>query len=163
MTPTNTPWSMDDLARRKRMAGVAGGDADKEDWELTEAVLAAAMEVHTRLGPGLLESVYERCLRLELQLRGIPFAAQIALPVRYKGLELDEGYRLDLLIAGRLVVEIKSVDKLAAIHTAQVVTYLRLTGFPTALLINFNEVHLRQGIRRLSLRSRTAANATAGT
>ena len=119
------------------------------DDPLTEQVLGAALEVHTRLGPGLLESVYEECLCHELAIRGLGFRRQVSLPIEYKGTRLDCGYRLDLFLPGSLIVEIKSVERLLPLHQAQLITYLKLTGTPIGLLINFNVVHLKQGIRRL--------------
>jgi GxxExxY protein len=115
---------------------------------VTEAIIGAAIEVHRLLGAGLLESAYERCLRHELTLRGIPFVHQQELPVEYKGLQLDCGYRLDLVVAGLVVVEIKSVEKLEKIHEAQLLTYLRLGHWQIGLLINFNVPVLKDGIKR---------------
>ena len=115
---------------------------------ITETIIGAAIEVHRALGPGLLESAYEECLCRELSLRGIPFERQRSLPVEYKGLRLDCGYRLDLLVADTVVVEIKAVESLLPIHEAQLLTYLRLGGWKVGLLINFNVAVLRQGIRR---------------
>lgn len=116
--------------------------------ELTEAIIGAAIEVHRHLGPGLLESAYARCLQHELKLREIPFEDERALPVEYKGVQLDCGYRLDLLVAGQVVVEIKSVEKLEKVHEAQLLTYLRLGGWKVGLLINFNVPVLKDGIKR---------------
>jgi GxxExxY protein len=118
--------------------------------ELTEQIIGAAIEVHRHLGPGLLESAYQRCLARELTLRGIPFQPERQLPVEYKGVLLDCGYRLDLLVADLVVVEAKSVEKLDKIHEAQLLTYLRLGGWKVGLLINFNVVHLRDGIQRVA-------------
>jgi GxxExxY protein len=119
--------------------------------ELTQVVIGAAIEVHRALGPGLLESAYEECLCRELELRQVPFERQYALPVEYKGLRLDCGYRLDALVAGCLVVELKAVEALTPIHEAQLLTYLRLGGWKAGLLINFNVPLLKQGIRRIVL------------
>ena len=116
--------------------------------ELTRAIIGAAMEVHRRLGPGLLESAYQQCLRQELSLRSIPYERELPLPLEYKGIRCECGYRLDLLIAGAIVVEIKSVEELAPIHEAQLLTYLRLGGWKVGLLINFNVPILKEGIRR---------------
>jgi|SRR2546428_182837 len=116
---------------------------------LTGEIIGAAIEVHRKLGPGLLESTYAACLCRELELRNISFESQKPLPLEYKGVRLDCGYRLDLLVAGQVVVEIKSVEALAPIHEAQLLTYLRLTGVKIGLLINFNVVVLKSGIRRL--------------
>jgi GxxExxY protein len=116
--------------------------------QITEATIGAAIEVHRALGPGLLESAYEECLCRELGLRHIPFERQRLLPVEYKGLSLDCGYRLDLLIADAVVVEIKAVENLLPIHEAQLLTYLRLGGWKVGLIINFNVPVLKRGIRR---------------
>jgi GxxExxY protein len=116
--------------------------------QVTEAVIGAAIEVHRALGPGLLESAYEECLCRELSLRQIGYERQRPLPVTYKGLDLDCGYRLDLLVADTVVVEIKAVESLLPIHEAQLLTYLKLGGWKVGLLINFNVPVLKQGIRR---------------
>ena len=116
--------------------------------ELTREVIGAAIEVHRALGPGLLESAYQQCLRRELSLRGIPFECERALPLDYKGIHCECGYRLDLLVGGAVVVEVKSVEALAPVHEAQLLTYLRLGGWHVGLLINFNVPVLKQGIRR---------------
>lgn len=119
------------------------------DQELTHSIIGAAIEVHRVLGPGLLESAYEECLAEELTLRGIPFEKQKPLPVVYKGMKLDCGYRVDLLIDGRVVVELKAVEALAPIHDAILLTHLRLSGCKIGLLINFHCAVLKDGIRRL--------------
>lgn len=119
------------------------------DQELTHSIIGAAIEVHRVLGPGLLESAYEECLAEELTLRGIPFEKQKPLPVVYKGMKLDCGYRVDLLIDGRVVVELKAVEALAPIHDAILLTYLWLSGCKIGLLINFHCAVLKDGIRRL--------------
>jgi GxxExxY protein len=116
--------------------------------EITRAIIGAAIEVHKVLGPGLLESSYEECLCHELALRKIPFERQKPLPLEYKGIRLDCGYRLDLLVAGLVVVEVKAVEEILPVHEMQLVTYLRLGGWKVGLLINFNVPVLRQGIRR---------------
>lgn len=116
--------------------------------ELTEVIIGAAIEVHRVLGPGLLESAYEECLCRELKLKAIPFERQRPLPVEYKGVRLDCGYRLDLLVNSEVVVEIKAVDLLLAMHDAQLLTYLKLGGWKVGLLINFNVAVLKQGLRR---------------
>ena len=118
---------------------------------LTDAIIGAAIEVHRSLGPGLLESAYEECLARELELRGIPFERQKPLPIKYKGFELDCGYRVDLLVAGEVVVEVKAVDALIPIHHAQLLTYLKLGGWKVGLLINFHATLLKSGIKRLVL------------
>jgi GxxExxY protein len=117
--------------------------------ELTGQILGAAIEVHKQLGPGLLESTYQACLCHELELLGISFECQKPLPLEYKGIRLECGYRIDLLVADLVIVEIKSVEALAPIHEAQLLTYLKLTGVKVGFLINFNVVVLKDGIRRL--------------
>jgi GxxExxY protein len=119
--------------------------------ELSQAIIGAAIEVHRVLGPGLLESAYEECLCRELTLRGIPFERQRTLPIEYKGHHLNSGYRLDLLVGGEIVVELKTVETLLPIHNAQLLSYLRLGGWRLGLLINFHTPVLRHGIRRLVL------------
>jgi GxxExxY protein len=116
--------------------------------QITEAIIGAAIEVHRHLGPGLLESAYERCLCHELSLRQVPFQPQLSLPVKYKGIQLDCGYRLDLVVANLVVVELKAVEQLTPIHEAQLLTYLRLGGWSAGLLINFNVSVLKDGIKR---------------
>ena len=116
--------------------------------QITDAIIGSAIEVHRALGPGLLESIYEECLCQELDVRRIPFERQRPLPVEYKGLHLDCGYRLDLLVASTVVVEVKAVESLLPIHEAQLLTYLKLGGWNVGLLINFNVPILKQGIRR---------------
>ncbi len=117
----------------------------------TGDVIGAAIEVHRALGPGLLELAYEECLCRELTLRQMPFARQVALPVEYKGVKVDCSYRLDLLVASSIVVEIKSVSALEPIHSAQLLTYMKLGPWPLGLLINFKAPLLRAGIRRMIL------------
>ncbi len=116
--------------------------------ELTGEIISAAIEVHRALGPGLLESAYEECLCRELRSRRIQFQRQVVLPVEFKGLRLDCGYRIDLLVAKVVVVEIKAVESLLPIHEAQLLTYLKLGGWKVGLLINFNVSVLKEGIRR---------------
>ncbi len=120
---------------------------------VSRLVLDAAMKVHTALGPGLLESTYEACLAQELKSAGLGVQTQVPLPVVYDGLKLEIGYRIDLLIDDIVVVEVKSVEALAPIHQAQVLTYLRLSGRSLGLLINFNVVHLKDGIKRFVMGS----------
>jgi GxxExxY protein len=117
--------------------------------DISGAVVDAAMKVHTALGPGLLESAYEGCLAHELRKRGHRVGVQVGLPVVYDGEQIDVGYRIDLLVDETVVVELKAVDKLAPIHEAQLLTYLRLSGKKIGLLINFNVVHLKDGIKRM--------------
>jgi len=116
--------------------------------DLTRVIIGAAIEVHRHLGPGLLESAYHRCLARELQLHGVPFKSKWPLQLEYKGLQIPKTYNLDLLIADTVVVEIKSIAKLAPIHEAQLLTYMRLGGWHVGLLMNFNEIVLKDGIRR---------------
>jgi GxxExxY protein len=116
--------------------------------ELTYQTIGAAIEVHRMLGPGLLESSYRECLCRELSLRGISFRREYGLPVEYKGVRLNCGYRIDVLVADQIVVEIKAVEALAAVHDAQLLTYLRLGGWKVGLLMNFNVVVLKDGIHR---------------
>lgn len=116
--------------------------------ELTKEVIAAAIEVHKTLGPGLLESVYEECLCHELGDRKIEFQRQLAMPVKYKACELECGFRIDVLVANAVVVELKSIEKLLPIHEAQLMTYLRLSHKKIGLLMNFNVTMLKDGILR---------------
>jgi len=120
--------------------------------KLTERIIGAAIEVHREVGPGLLESSYAACMRHELTCRGLRFEHEKAIPITYKGLLLDAAYRIDLLVEDRVVVELKSVERLERIHDAQLLSYLRLSGLPVGLLINFNVAFLRHGIRRLVFR-----------
>jgi GxxExxY protein len=116
--------------------------------DLTRIIIGSAIEVHRCLGPGLLESAYHVCLARELELQRIPFKFKWPLPLEYKGIRLPKGYEMDLFVAELVVVEVKSVATLAPIHEAQLITYLRLTEAPVGLLMNFNEVVLKNGIRR---------------
>ncbi len=115
---------------------------------LTREIIGAAIEVHRHLGPGLLESAYQRCLARELALRDIPFKSEWPLPFEYKGLRMRCGYRIDILVADEVVVETKSVETIAAVHQAQLLTYMRLGGWKIGLLINFNVLVLKNGICR---------------
>ena len=119
--------------------------------DLSKKVIGCAIEVHRGLGPGLLESTYETCLAYEMRDKGIDFRLQYPLPVEYKGIRLDCGYRVDVLIEDCLLVELKSVESIQRIHEAQVLTYMKLAGIPTGLLINFNVLQLKSGIRRFVL------------
>jgi GxxExxY protein len=119
--------------------------------ELSHQIIGAAIEVHKTLGPGLLESVYEECLCRELELQNIPFVRQLELPVVYKELELGCGYRLDLVVDSRIVVELKSVESIKNIHKAQIMTYLKMTGNELGLLINFNVEKLIDGVTRVAI------------
>ena len=125
--------------------------------DISGKIIGAAIEVHKKLGPGLLESAYEECLCCEMQLRGIEFKRQVPLSLNYKGIVLDCGYRLDLLVEQAVIVEIKVVQMLEPIHSAQLLTYLRLTGLTSGLLLNFNETTLKQGIQRVSNSLRPSA------
>ena len=116
--------------------------------KLTEQIIGAAIEVHKALGPGLLESAYEECLCHELAIRSISFERQRPLPLKYKGILLDCGYRLDLLVDETVVIEIKAIEYIQPIHEAQLLTYLKLGGWKLGLLINFNVPFLKDGIRR---------------
>ena len=116
---------------------------------LASIVLDAAFAVHRELGPGLLESVYEICMQDELMRRGVLVKSQVPLPVVFKDRKLDAGFRIDLLVDQKILVELKAVEALAPIHTAQVITYLRLTDLKLGFLINFNEVLLKNGIKRI--------------
>ena len=118
--------------------------------KLTGEVIGAAIEVHRTLGPGLLESAYEECLCHELYLRKMPLSRQEPLPIAYKGVKLDCGYRLDIVVADQLILELKACQELLPIHEAQLLTYLRLTGIKYGLLINFNVPALKDGIRRIA-------------
>ncbi len=121
--------------------------------DLSEQIIGGCIEVHRHLGPGLLESAYEQCLCHEFTLRALRFERQVPLPLAYKGLLLDCGYRLDLVVEARILVELKAVERLLPVHSAQVLTYLKLTNLGVGLLVNFNVPTLRQGLRRLTLRT----------
>jgi len=119
--------------------------------ELTAEIYGAAIEVHKHLGPGLLESAYEECLCREFSLRGLSFHRQVPLPVTYKGVRLDCGYKLDLVVEEKVILELKAVEEVRPLHEAQLLTYLRLSGRQVGLLINFNVPLLKDGITRLVL------------
>jgi GxxExxY protein len=121
------------------------------DDQLTHAIIGAAIDVHRTLGPGLVESAYEECLAREFVIRQIPFERQKPVPLVYKDMKLDCGYRIDLLVGGKVVLEIKAIEAIAPIHEAILLTYLRLSGCTVGLLINFHNVVLKEGIRRLVL------------
>ncbi len=135
------------------MSGItrSNGATEKSyfDSELTETIIGCAIEVHRALGPGLLESVYEECLCYELQLKNLYFERQKILPIAYKDVKLESGYRLDLIVEGKVIVELKCVEKLMPVHEAQIMTYLRLTKIKTGLLINFFTPVLMDGIKRI--------------
>ena len=126
------------------------GDRVERD-PLTDKVIGLAIEVHRGLGPGLLESAYEECLCFEMNSHAIPFKRQVALPVVYKSVTLECGYRMDIVVDDRLVIELKTVERLLRVHDAQLLTYLKLSGIRTGLLMNFNTPVLKDGIRRLVL------------
>ena len=119
--------------------------------ELSNQVIGCALEVHRNLGPGLLESTYEQCLAYEMKVADMRFKLQHPLPVEYKGIKLDCGYRIDVFIEDRIIVELKSVDKILPIHQAQLLTYMKLAGISIGLLINFNVKYLKDGIKRMVL------------
>jgi GxxExxY protein len=123
----------------------------KELDDLAKLVVDAAYKVHTALGAGLLESAYQACLEIELQRRSVPHLSQCLLPICYEGLTVEGAYRIDLLVAHQLVVELKSVEQLLPIHSAQLLTYLKLSGHRLGLLINFNIPRIKDGIKRIAL------------
>jgi GxxExxY protein len=127
------------------------GDAMLHDEDLTREIIGAAIEVHRHLGPGLLESAYRSCLCHELKMRQIAFCYEVPLPIEYKGLKLDCGYRLDIEVEGRVIVELKSIDELTNLHRAQLLTYLKLSGRKVGLLLNFNVPVLKDGVVRMAL------------
>lgn len=130
-------------------AMTSAGQQAKEADPITASIIGAAIAVHKALGPGLLESAYQTCLEFELSERGIAFRSQVDVPVVYRGHAIGCGYRLDLLVEDRVIVEVKSVEALLPVHDAQLLTYLRLQGKTRGLLLNFNTPYLRDGIRRL--------------
>ena len=115
---------------------------------VSHAIISAAMRVHTELGPGLLESTYTACLQHELKIDGYGSRSQVALPVLYRGAKLEIGYRIDLLVEDLVIVEVKSVESVAPVHHSQIISYVKLSGKSVGLLINFNVVHLRDGLKR---------------
>ena len=130
------------------------GDTEKiifYNEELTDKIIASAIEVHRHLGPGLLESAYEECFCHELNIQGIPFERQKPLPLEYKGIKLDCGYRMDIVVDRKVVAELKCVDKITPVHEAQLLTYLRLSHIKVGLIINFYTPVLKDGIKRLVL------------
>jgi len=124
---------------------------DYPEKELTEQIIGAAIEVHKYWGPGLLESVYEKSLAHELELRGIEYKQQVDLPLKYKGVEVGEGLRLDLIVNGKVVVELKVVKNFEPIHEAQLLTYMKITHCKVGLLLNFNKPTLKEGLKRYVL------------
>ena len=123
----------------------------RENDALTEKIIVLAIEVHRQLGPGLLESGYEECLCFELEQEGLAFQRQQPLPIVYKSVRLDCGYRLDVVVQNQVILELKTVERLMPIHEAQMLTYMKLSGIRTGLLLNFHSVVLRDGLRRLML------------
>jgi GxxExxY protein len=119
--------------------------------ELTNKIIGAAIEVHKALGPGLLESAYEKCLMKEFELSNISFKSQIELPLEYKGIRVDAGYRIDLIVERKVIIELKAVESLIPVHEAQLLTYLKLTGIRVGMLMNFNVPVLKDGIKRMVL------------
>ena len=119
--------------------------------ELTNQIIALAMRVHSRLGPGLLEHAYERCLCHEFERNAVPYACQVKLPIEYDGLHLDCGYRADIIVADEVILEIKSIDRILALHKAQLLTYLRISRHRIGLLMNFNTTSLKDGLQRCVL------------
>jgi len=117
--------------------------------QISGSIVDAAFKVHNTLGPGLLESAYEACLAHELKKLGLRVASQVSLPVVYDGVAIEAGYRIDMIVQDSVVVELKAIEKILPIHQAQLLTYLKLSGIKVGLLINFNEVLLKQGINRL--------------
>ena len=131
----------------KEMSGGCFNEQDSVN-KLSKVVIGAAIEVHQALGPGLLESAYQQCLKHELNLRGLSVRSEVELAVSYKGMALDCGYRIDFIVGGSLLLELKSVRKIEAIHEAQILTYLKLAKIKTGLLMNFNVPVLKDGIKR---------------
>lgn len=121
--------------------------------QISRCIVEAAMRVHSRLGPGLLESAYEACLSHELRGMGLEVDNQVPVPLVYDGMKLECGYRIDLLVCRKVLVEVKSVDALAPVHKAQVLSYLKVGGYSLGLLINFNVLHLKDGIKRFVMGS----------
>ena len=133
-------------------AKVRKHEKEKHQFEsLSRNIIGAAIEVHRELGPGLLESAYEQCLSYQLAIEGLRFERQKPLPVKFKGIRIDCGYRLDLFVEGRLILELKAVANIDQIHEAQILTYMKLAPVKVGLLINFNVAVLRDGIRRFVL------------
>lgn len=118
--------------------------------QISSQILAAAFKVHTAIGPGVLESVYQTCLHHELRKTGLRVEAQVAVPVQYDGLQLESGFRIDLMVEDRIILELKCVEDILPIHKAQLLTYLKLANKPLGLILNFNVVHMRDGIKRIA-------------
>jgi GxxExxY protein len=137
------------LDHQEHKAGRAHQGVAREVDQLASVVVDAGLKVHRTLGPGLLESVYENCLDRELELRGVASRRQVGLPIVYEGMTLEAGYRLDLLVEDAIIVEVKAVEALSRLHEAQVLTYLRLSKKRLGLLMNFNVVLFKDGVKRL--------------
>ena len=120
-----------------------------EENEISRGVVDACLQIHSALGPGLLESVYQACMEQELTARNLPFLSQVVKPVRYRNVSLSIGFRLDMVVAGKVVLEFKTVEALLPVHRAQLLSYLRLGGYRLGLLLNFNTVRMRDGIKRV--------------
>lgn len=131
---------------------------DERLWDLSERVVGAMIQVHRQLGPGLLESTYERCLAEELTHQGLSFQKQVPIQVVYRNATIDCGYRADFIIEGALLLELKAVEELLSIHVAQVLTYLKLSKLDVGLLVNFNAMTIRAGLRRLTRRDQRTAS-----
>jgi GxxExxY protein len=129
--------------------GARATEFQAADNQLTDKIIGAAIEVHRTLGPGLLESAYEECLCYELSQLGLGFQRQVELPVRYKCVDLDCAYRIDLIVEGTVIVELKTVSELLPVHSSQLLTYLKLSGKPIGLLINFNVSVIKKGLKRV--------------
>lgn len=125
--------------------------------KLTEAIIGSAIEVHRNLGPGLLESAYQECLLFELRSRDLKVEKEKPLPIIYKDIKLDHGYRIDLLVENKVVIEIKTVESFTDVHSAQVLTYLKLENYPLGLLINFHTILLKNGLKRFINSQRNSA------
>jgi GxxExxY protein len=139
------------------------GDAETQSFnELTERIIGSCIEIHRHLGPGLLESAYEECLCHEMSVAGISFERQKPLPVHYKNVKLDCGYRLDLVVEQKIIVELKAVENLMPIHEAQLLTYLKLSRLTLGLLINFNVAMLKHGIKRIVNNFQSSASRRLG-
>jgi len=120
-----------------------------EENKLSNIVIGAAIEVHSQLGPGLLESAYQECLYFELKDRGLKVRREVAMPIKYKSIKLDHGYRMDLLVEDKLVLELKTVEEFTDVHLAQLLTYLRLGNYKLGLLLNFHSARIKDGIKRV--------------
>lgn len=143
------------MQNQSKSESTEGAESVSSTWahrlnQLSELIIGAAIEVHRATGPGLMESVYEECLCYELNQRGLSFQRQLELPMAYKGIKLNCGFRMDLVVEDVIVLELKAVDQLLPVHTAQLLTYLKLSGKKIGLLINFNEPVLTKGLKRLA-------------